>query len=361
MDHHGADHERHDGVGRDAEREHRDEARLGARVVGGLGARHAADVALSEGGFCAFARELLLEGVGRKGREKRAAARQDAEEGSEQRSSGDRARRHLEVLLRREHALDLDGHEAARLADLEVLHDLREAVDAHRDRHEVDAVHQLVDAERVAQRARIDVRAHEAEDEAHEDHADGLEKRAVGEHHGAHEAEHHQAEVLGGAELEGELGQGRREGRDQHRGEGARDEAADGRNAERRARAALLGHAVAVDAGDHCGGLARNVDEDGRRGAAVLGAVVDARKHDEGGRRVERVRDRQEHRHGGDGSHAGQHADERAHGDAREAVEKILKRDGVLEAEQQVGDEIHVRTSLRGRPAEPAPEGPRRR
>ena len=58
------------------------------------------------------------------------------------------------------------------------------------------------------------------------------------------------------------------------------------------------GHLVAVDRRHRRRGLARQVDEDRGRGAAVLGAVVDAREHDQRGDRLERERDRQEHRDG---------------------------------------------------------------
>ena len=76
--------------------------------------------------------------------------------------------------------------------------------------------------------------------------------------------------------------------------------------------AALPGHLVAVDAGDHRGRFARQVDQDGGGGAAVLRAVVDAGQHDQRRHRRQRVGGRQQHGDGGDRADAGQHADQRA-------------------------------------------------
>ena len=77
--------------------------------------------------------------------------------------------------------------------------------------------------------------------------------------------------------------------RDQHQAEHADragDERGDRGDAERRARAALARHLVAVDAGDDRGRLAGHVEQDRGGRAAVLGAVVDAGEHDDRARRV---------------------------------------------------------------------------
>ena len=83
-----ADHQRHHRVGRDAEREQRDERGLRAGVVGGLRRRHALDRALAEARRVLG--DLLLQRVGREGREQRAAARQDAEQRAERGAAQDR-------------------------------------------------------------------------------------------------------------------------------------------------------------------------------------------------------------------------------------------------------------------------------
>ena len=80
MEHQSADHQSHHGIRRNAEREHRNEARLCAGIVCRFGAGYAADVALSKGRIGLFAGKLLFKGVGRKRREQCAAARENAKE-----------------------------------------------------------------------------------------------------------------------------------------------------------------------------------------------------------------------------------------------------------------------------------------
>ena len=119
----------------------------------------------------------------------------------------------------------------------------------------------------------------------------------------------------------------------------------------------FLRHLVAVDGGDGGRALAGEVDEDGGGRAAVLGAVVDAGEHDERRHRLEGEGDGQQHRDGGGRADAGQDADEGAEEDADEAVEEVDRGEGGLEAEGEVGEELHVRTGARGRPW--GPESPR--
>ena len=80
----------------------------------------------------------------------------------------------------------------------------------------------------------------------------------------------------------------------------AGEERAERRDRERRAGAALARHLVAVDAGDHRGGFARQVDQNGRGRAAVLRAVEDAGEHDQSRHRLEVEGERQQHRDGRD-------------------------------------------------------------
>ena len=73
----------------------------------------------------------------------------------------------------------------ARLAAVQVGDGLAEAEHAHGDDGEVDAVAELGNAESEARQAGIDVDADGAEQHAEQDHADGLDHRAVGQDHGA--------------------------------------------------------------------------------------------------------------------------------------------------------------------------------
>src|SRR5262249_45361113 len=80
----------------------------------------------------------------------------------------------------------------------------------------------------------------------------------------------------------------------------ARENGGRPRHRQRCARAALSRHLVAIDAGDHRRGLARQVHQDGRGRAAILRAVEDAREHDQARCRLEMEGQRQQHRDGRD-------------------------------------------------------------
>ena len=84
--------------------------------------------------------------------------------------------------------------------------------------------------------------------------------------------------------------------------------------------------AVAIDAG-----LARRVEQDAGRRAAVHRAVVDAAEHDERADGIEGERDRQQQRDGQRRADAGQHADGGAERDAGEAPTAGAARERVGE------------------------------
>ena len=86
-----------------------------------------------------------------------------------------------------------------------------------------------------------------------------------------------------------------------------------------------LRHLVAVESGDHRGGLARNVDQDRGGRAAVLRAVIDAGEHDQRADRRQAEGDRQQHRDGGDRADAGQHADQGADQRAEQTEHDIVR------------------------------------
>ncbi len=114
------------------------------------------------------------------------------------------------------------------------------------------------------------------------------------------------------------------------------DEGADRRYPQRRAGPAVLAHLVAVEAGHDGGGLARQVHQDGGRRTAVHGPVVDAGKHDDGGRGVHPEGEGDEHGRPGNGPDAGENADDRPHRHAEEAVEKVGEGKGRRETVKQV-------------------------
>ena len=131
--------------------------------------------------------------------------------------------------------------------------------------------------------------------------------------------------------------------RDQRGRDAAGEERAERRDRERRAGAALARHLVAVDAGHHRRGLARQVDQDRGGRAAVLRAVEDAGEHDQAGHRLEMEGERQQHRDGGDRADAGQHADQRADHGADEGEAEIGRRQRDPEADGEIVRKIPSR------------------
>src|SRR6266511_851473 len=118
-------------------------------------------------------------------------------------------------------------------------------------------------------------------------------------------------------------------------------------DAQRRSGASLPRHLVAVDGGDDRRRLARDVDQDRRGRAAVLGAVIDAGEQDQRRFRLQRERDRQQHGDGGDRTYAGQHADDGAEQNADEAVSDVLDRQRDGKSQAEIGDHVHRRLEAR--------------
>jgi hypothetical protein len=208
---------------------------------------------------------------------------------------------------------------------LEIAQHLGEAEHAHRQHGEVDAVGERREAEGHALLAGLEVGADGREQQAQHDHAEGLQDRAARQHDREAQTHHHQRKILGRAEQQRELGQRRAERGDDDGGNAAGEEGAERRRAERDAGAALLGHLVAVQRGDDRGRLAGDVHQDGRRRAAVLGAVIDAGEHDQRAHRIEPEGDRQQDGDGRDRADARQHADQRADETAGEAQGDVLQ------------------------------------
>ena len=84
-------------------------------------------------------------------------------------------------------------------------------------------------------------------------------------------------------------------------------------------------HRVAVDRRDRRGRIARRVDQDRRRRAAVHGAVVDAAEENERRRRIQTERQRQQDRDRDRGAQARQHADGGAEHDADRAEHQVVR------------------------------------
>ncbi len=132
---------------------------------------------------------------------------------------------------------------------LEIVGDLGDAVDRHRQRDEFDAVGEPLEAEGEAADAGIDVGAGEAEQQPQHHHADGFHHRAARQHDGGDQAAHHQREIFRRPELRARWRRAAAPAKQMSkRRDAAGEERADGGDAERRAGAALPRHLVAVDA-----------------------------------------------------------------------------------------------------------------
>ena len=109
-----------------------------------------------------------------------------------------------------------------------------------------------------------------------------------------------------------------------------------------RAAPPLLGHLVAVDGGGHGRRLAGDFDHDRGRGAAVHGAVIDRRHHDDPGGRGDHRRHGKQDRDPRGGADPRKDADQRSDEAADQRPEKVRPGEGVGESgQQQVPGEEH--------------------
>ena len=150
------------------------------------------------------------------------------------------------------------------------------------------------------------------------------------------------AKNSGGPKLNANARERRRDHDQRDGGEDAADERADGGDAERRAAAALLGHLVAVEAGDDRGRLARHVDQHRGDRAAVHGAVVDGGQHDERAGRVELEGERDQDGGAGRRPEPGQHADQRAEDAADQREGEVLQAHRRRQARHEVLQGVHA-------------------
>ena len=144
--------------------------------------------------------------------------------------------------------------------------------------------------------AGLDVGADHRQQQAEHDHRDRLQHRALGEHHGEDQAEHHQREIFGRARTaSASLVSGAPSAAiSTVATQPAKNEPIAAIASAGPARPCLR-HLVAVERGHHRGRLARNVDQDRGGRAAILRAVIDAGEHDQRADRRQAEGDRQQH------------------------------------------------------------------
>ena len=206
----------------------------------------------------------------------------------------------------------------------------------HREGHHPEPVAQLDHAVGEPEIARHGIDAHHAEHEPEGGHGEGLEHGSPAHVREHEEAQEEEGEVLGRPQAEGEVGERRREQHQRDHRQRPRDEGADGGDGQRGARAALLRHRVAVDAGHHRRRLAGDAHEDRGGRAAVHRAVVDAGEEHDGAGGVEPEGGGQQEADPRQRAHAGQHAHEGADRQPDEGVEEHAGRERHAEAQGQV-------------------------
>jgi hypothetical protein len=108
-------------------------------------------------------------------------------------------------------------------------------------------------------------------------------------------------------------------------------------------RTALLCHLEAIERGDDRGRFARYVDQDRGGRAAILGAVIDAGKHDQRADRRQAEGDREQHGDRRNGADARQHADQGADQRTDQAEHQIDRADGDGKAENEIVKQIGQR------------------
>src|SRR5690606_22641318 len=285
-----------------------------------------------------------------------APAGQNAQGGTDGRATHDGGPGFLELLLVRVELADLVGQVHTLVAQFEVGHDFGETEHAHGDHGEVDAVLQFGNAEVEAGHAGVHVRSHHAQQQAQEDHADGLGQRAGSQYHGTDQAQHHQREILGRSELECNFGQGRSEAGNQKSGDAAGKEGAQGRNGQRRTGPPVARHLVAVQHGHDRGSFAGQGDQNRGGGAPVGSTVVDAGQHDEAGGGRQHIGDGQQHGDGRHGADAGQHADQGAQKTAQQTVRQVLQGQGNRKTQYEVLKQFHF-SDAPGSAHERGPQG----
>jgi hypothetical protein len=178
LDDHRADHQRHDRVCRYAERQHRNERRLGAGVVGGFRGSNAFDGTLAEAPRTAG--QTLFDRIGGERRENGAAARQNSEHGAKCGAAQDGRNDRLQIVLAGEQVGDLPDHDVTLGLVFEVAKNLGYAEDTHCDGDEIQTIGKFQAAQSKARRAGIDIGADQPQKQAQHDHGDGLKDRAMG-------------------------------------------------------------------------------------------------------------------------------------------------------------------------------------
>ena len=174
--------------------------------------------------------------------------------------------------------------------------------------------------------AGIDIRTHQPEQEAHDNHAHGMQQGTLGQHYGGHQSEDHERKIIRRAEFQCDFGKGRRKQGDEEGRNRTGKKGTDGCRGEGHTGPALTRHLITVERRNHRCRFARDIHQNRGSGTTVLRAIINARQHNQGGNGRQDKGNREQHGNRGRGSKPGQNADQGAEKNTGQTVQQVGAR-----------------------------------
>ena len=207
---------------------------------------------------------------------------------------------------------------------LHIVQHLADTVHAHDDHYEINTLQQFGGIAETGV-AGDEVAAYKADHKADDCHQQGFDNGVTSQQRDGAQAHQQQHEVLGGAEVDDQIGNGRRQKHQHGNAEETSEERTDGGNAQRESAPSLLHQRITVHAGDDGRRIARSIDQDGGDPPAEHAAHIDAHQQRQTGGGVHGKGQRDHQRQTGRGAQAGQCADDGAHHGAQQNDQQIIR------------------------------------
>ena len=178
----------------------------------------------------------------------------------------------------------------------------------------------------------------DADQKAENRHRDALERRSLRQRRAREQSHQHQRTYFGGPEFERHLDQERRQ--ENHFGDAERgaDKGGDDGDAERGAALALLGQRKPVETGHGVRRMTGQIEQDRADRPAILGAIIDAGKHQDRRHRLHPEGQRQQDRDRRDRSHPRQHADQVADQHPEKTIHQVVRLERHAKAVPEIGN-----------------------
>jgi hypothetical protein len=203
------------------------------------------------------------------------------------------------------------------------------------DRKKLNAVEESVDTERQARIAADDIVSHTAQKESENGRDQATDEGFAGESGDQAQSQNHQPEILRRPESKGIVRQHRSKNHQTDNAQSAADKRPDRGDSQSDPRPALLGHRMTIEGSNHGRGFSWDIHQNRGDGAAVLGAVIDPRQKDNGRRRSQTIRSRQQDGDGSGGADSGERPDNGPDQYAHHTDEKVHRGEGSLKAYQK--------------------------